>query len=456
MRKTRSSSKNSVSSDNANTGGNMVDSDTVLENKKRGKRNKDLCGFCNDKGSKDDPMITCDLCEVWFHVRCQKNGMDKEMFEQFLILNKMIQNSGTKQVALYFYCDKCILKDSSQVAPNTLKSSQKAIVEEIRQVVTENKLIIENLRDSIMKQEAIASRKSIGDLINPVQCVKNCLPVNRVFTNESTAKESHGHAKRYYPRIVLHPVKKQTHDQSLKDLRWVLTSKVKLRLKVRRTFKEKNGSIKVECEDLRTINIINDSFKVELNGRYRTVPPSLIKPKIKIMGVDENNYLTNDELIDSVISANNLLITGKNLQVRICKRYKNPNSNTETVILEIDPLIAHLLGGRSNIFLGNQRVKIEEHFNVRRCGKCLKFSHSTSECDKKVKLCMQCGSDTHIKAECKNKFCCLNCKDRNEKLQLNLDVEHGILDRDCPSLQDIIKSVKRRTMQIDEEWLNTN
>lgn len=185
--------------------------------------------------------------------------------------------------------------------------------------------------------------------------------------------------------------------------------------------------------------------------------PSMIKPKMRITGVDENNYLTDIELIDSLVNANNLPTYEGKTHIRICKRYVNKNSNSESVILELDPFTAHLLNGSGKIFLGNQRVQIEEYINVRKCGRCLRYPHSTSECDKKGKLCINCGSDQHLRAECQNKPCCANCVERNENLKLNLNVEHNVLDKNCPTLLDIIKSIKRRTIRIDdEEWQNTN
>lgn len=203
MRRGKSKRQDSANSDSA--GVNIADSCAVLEKKKRSRR--DTCAFCHDKAVDEDEMIECDERVSWLHVRCQKNGIDLEMFNSFVALNNLISKSGTKQIVLKFHCDKCTASDSSQNVPSLPKLSQKSIVEEIRSVVHENKQMIEQVRDVMMKQKVIASKKLFCDTLkSDNRAAKRMQSGNRMqeVPNEVIMETP----KEYHPRIVLHPIKK--------------------------------------------------------------------------------------------------------------------------------------------------------------------------------------------------------------------------------------------------------
>lgn len=55
---------------------------------KKGKKDEELrivCAVCRGEDG-DESWVGCDKCEKWFHINCQKNSINKEVFD---LLNKL-------------------------------------------------------------------------------------------------------------------------------------------------------------------------------------------------------------------------------------------------------------------------------------------------------------------------------------------------------------------------------
>lgn len=148
-------------------------------------------------------------------------------------------------------------------------------------------------------------------------------------------------------------------------------------------------------------------------------------------------------MIENICLANDLKDNPK-LEVKCIRRYNKKFGDKETVILEVDPFTHRLLINREFVFIGHQKLKCYDHVNIRRCGKCLRFSHGTQDC-KLDKLCFKCGSNEHNVESCEQEMKCINCCDRNKKYGEAIDIKHNVFDINCPTYCNVVKSVKRRT-----------
>lgn len=100
------------------------------------------------------------------------------------------------------------------------------------------------------------------------------------------------------------------------------------------------------------------------------------------------------------------------------------------------------------VYIGAQRVSVVDYINVRRCGTCYRFNHSTKECDQEAKCCLRCGVSGHLIKDCtKPKPVCCNCSARNKDIideDRKYDENHLSIAKECPSLKELERSIRRR------------
>lgn len=91
-----------------------------------------------------------------------------------------------------------------------------------------------------------------------------------------------------------------------------------------------------------------------------------------------------------------------------------------------------------------QIVGAEYYIGVPRCFKCYSFSNKGDICTDSM-ICGKCGGGDHVSAGCVNgQHSCRNCRVANEKFNLRLNMQHSVLDRDCPCYLEQVKRVLKR------------
>lgn len=63
--------------------------DSAARNVNQAKKNDDKCGKC-EVVIEDNPALKCDICKVWFHIRCQKVPV--------AVYNLMVEEEDGKQL----------------------------------------------------------------------------------------------------------------------------------------------------------------------------------------------------------------------------------------------------------------------------------------------------------------------------------------------------------------------
>lgn len=102
------------------------------------------------------------------------------------------------------------------------------------------------------------------------------------------------------------------------------------------------------------------------------------------------------------------------------------------MVTEVDAITYAEFIANTKIFIGWNRCPVFEHISLTRCFRCCKLGHTAKDCNGDV-VCPLC-SGKHERVACKSlvKKCC-NCNDLKSNLNLNIDVEHTVWDRECHS-----------------------
>ena len=118
------------------------------------------------------------------------------------------------------------------------------------------------------------------------------------------------------------------------------------------------------------------------------------------------------------------------------------------VIIETDPKTFNFLISKeekvNEVHVGWRNCKIYEHMRIRRCFKCGGYNHFSRDCKEKIS-CVSCSGE-HESRECRSNFKkCINCIRANEKYNLNLDINHAAIDRECKCYLKIVETLKTKT-----------
>jgi len=376
----------------------------------RGKK-QDRCSWCKDKGDKYEQWVCCDKCSLWYHLRCQDN-ITEELYNLLNAYNEIMERG------------KDSLKMTTVRMMWTCKTCEKA-------PKTEAQLVADGIQAISRKIDRLTE--------------DTFLSVNRFaalsYSDVAGGANVKQKPREFFPRLIVKPTITQESKISLEDVNKIVMAKG---AKVTKKYVSKDGTIKLDCWDEKSMKLVEEGLKA--NKNYNLELPKMLMPRLKVVNLNEDvNDLDEIELAQSIISQNGLPDSSS---VVVHKRYQNNKTGLYTVIIEVDPLskIQLLRGDYQKVFIATQRAKIYEYVGVRRCGKCLKFSHGTVECQSE-QVCTKCSQTGHVSKDCKNDKHCLNCHEKNLKFpNLKIKSDHIVTDNQCPCYMEIVKNIKGRIM----------
>lgn len=78
---------------------------------------KNICFECNDSGHVHEPWTWCDGCVHWFHVKCQKKEIPKNVFNTLTDLLKLLDKNSqlNEKIFVKILCDRCELTKTVQI-----------------------------------------------------------------------------------------------------------------------------------------------------------------------------------------------------------------------------------------------------------------------------------------------------------------------------------------------------
>ena len=162
--------------------------------------------------------------------------------------------------------------------------------------------------------------------------------------------------------------------------------------------------------------VITDRY----SNKYDVKFPKLAKPKLKIIGADQN--YSNEELKRALIAQNHFISADDKLNIVHSIKMKN---NAWILVVETNGDTLKRILEKGWINLGWKECKVIEdiYIYIRQCKLCFRFDHESNECKHEM-VCVFCGQ-THSGKNCKSTLLqCVNCKYNNHKFQENLNTEH--------------------------------
>lgn len=276
--------------------------------------------------------------------------------------------------------------------------------------------------------------------------VKKCLfrasQYENVLQGESYAAITK--QKKTSPVVVIRPKKQQGSQITKKDIRRNIDPSG---LNISKFRQAHNGAVVIGCEGKDEIIQLQEKLKNNLGEEYNIELPSQKKPKLKIANIDSEDVSMEDDdqsIIDEIIKSNNVEITG-DFHMKILKKSANNYKNID-LILETDPRTHHFLLNLGKIKLGWSRGNVFNHVSILQCYNCFNFGHYAKDC-KSNKVCSKCSEHHQYSyKDCKSQSLkCINCLKLSQSQQLQLNVNHSPLDRNCHCMLKVVSLQNQKT-----------
>lgn len=210
---------------------------------------------------------------------------------------KSIGKNGIKCSA---FCSKEFCKRCARISDydiNVLKHDN------IIFVCNECKVYMKNIMDKMDNMLKIVSKNEMAlcKQEEEIRGILNCVKI--ISERETNNKVKNVNKKKTYakiavkniPPIIIKPNNKQNSEETKAEIK----EKIKpadLALQVRSLTKSSNGSIMIKCTNEESIKKIEDEVKDKLGEKYNVNIPSLVSPKIVVIGIDKE--IKEDELIE--------------------------------------------------------------------------------------------------------------------------------------------------------------
>lgn len=345
------------------------------------------CEECSKHIGRNESFVVCQaFCR---NVYCQK-CTELSKYEMGLLNNKNI----------LFVCDNCqpYIKSVIDKMDNMLK------------VVNENKM-------ALIKQEE--------EIKTIIKHVKN---LSEKETNVLEKKKTNSDMIKNVPPVIVKP--KDNVEQNSEKTKEIIKESIDpadLALQISGVSKSGNGSVVIKCGNEESTKKIESQLKEKLGEKYNINIPSLVAPKIVIIGIDKE--VSENNLLEVVKKQNK--IEGSMKVVKCYERYQHKmqyNAIIETDsklfrnILEVD---------KPSLNVGWNKCAVYDKISVKRCYKCWGYNHMAKDCTKNI-CCPKCSGE-HKLEECNSEILkCKNCIMTIENLGMEINPNHDARDVNCP------------------------
>lgn len=205
----------------------------------------------------------------------------------------------------------------------------------------------------------------------------------------------------------------------------------------------KNGGVIIKCGGQEDAKKVKDTIEKELKNKYVIEDPKKIKPRIRVVGIPQDQSIEN---LCEVIINQNKIDNDEQKSLKII--YTSPIKNNEYYVkVEGDMHVIKSLLQKENISVGWNRCRVFEELGIIRCFNCNKYGHLSKFCTND-NSCPKCAGDHKIK-ECKAEISkCSNCLSVNKNLNLNLEIDHAVWDKNCKCYKRITER-RRNAMDLN-------
>lgn len=231
--------------------------------------------------------------------------------------------------------------------------------------------------------------------------------------------------------VIIKPNKEQESSVTLNQLKQSIDV-ANLGVGLNKVKNKAGGKIILEVEKEKDKTILLNEIQNKLGQFYNVSSVNKKRPKLKIVGLEEQLIQQNENIfIKNLVRQNDLTTSSTSTErIKIIKRYKT-KGDYGSAILEVDPIIHKLLLEKNFVKIGWKTYKIFNYINVIRCFKCWSFNHFAKQCNRDV-VCRICAGK-HRESECQSGIKkCINCIEWvNKSKQLNWNSDHMATDSNC-------------------------
>lgn len=375
------------------------------------------CALCKqikvpNKDTKN-PCFPCDSCKRQICIECSE------------LCSSEIKCMPLQRRVLKFVCIQCRNFELYDILSKSVEDKQK--------IIDSKDEIINLLKEKIKTLEDNAQIKE--------------------FTNESNTNLYAGLKPQFAdvvkqkrePVLIVKPTNNQGSDETKKAIK-SLINPIEIGVNISGIRQASKGTVIIGCESQSDRNLLKTKFADKLGNNYNIEVPKLKCPKIKVININNDDLETNDEdIVDKIIKQNKINCEVHEFNLRILKKIENKKFKNSTVILETDPETHNDLLKKEKLTIGWSRGRLFNHLHVTQCFKCLGFNHVAKACTKTV-TCSICSAENHSHKDCVSDIKkCINCVKAKTKLNLDLDVNHEAVDKNCPCYLRSIKKLNNST-----------
>lgn len=342
------------------------------------------CTKCNEPAEKDEEHYMCDACKNAVHKKCAN------------LTSTEIRCLQLQKRNLKFMCDSCT--NFMSKLPMMLH-------------------LIEDLKKDVEQMK--------GSLVN--QCNENAQ--SRKYSDVIKSKPD--------PVLVVKPIKEQQSKETRSEIRKAIDP-VDIGIAVSQIRQVSKGGIVIGCEKTEDRNILKAKMNEKLGEKYNIAIPSLKKPKLKIVNINNDDISeSEDKIVDTIIKQNKIDSSEKQFHLKLLKVIQNKTRRSSTLILEVDPTTYSSILRNEKITIGWSRGRVYDHVNMVQCFKCYRFNHIAKDCQKNT-ICSLCSGSHNYTTCTSNQKKCSNCSWARTKLNIELDTNHGATDKKCPCYQRLL------------------
>lgn len=305
-----------------------------------------------------------------------------------------------------------------------------------------------NVRTMVMKLLNLIEEQSekIKELEKSVQEVKRNQEGRYVKNDSSTSVIE---KRRSYANLVNEPVlivKPNDGGTSVDTLNEIQNKidPIELAIGIDSIKKIKDGGVVIGCADEKSREVLKKKVMTELGDTCTVNTAQLKNPRVIIVGVEEKVINMEDKDIINALVVQNENTVEDDCKIKVIKKFIT-RKNSGNIVLEVDPEVMKKLMEVEKIHMKYRNCRIYEYFNVIRCFDCGELGHKRNEC-KKGKLCFNCFKKHNRDDECQRKEnpFCINCQNMNTKVNMKLDVNHSIFNKECPCYQRVISTISAK------------
>ena len=185
--------------------------------------------------------------------------------------------------------------------------------------------------------------------------------------------------------IIIKPKNQQESETTKKVIKEKVDIK-KMPMGITKLRKGREGTVILGCETEEEMVNLKVTMQSKLGGKYNVTESVQMKPKIKIINIDgEEMVLEDEELIHTIGKQNNM----EGSHIRIIKRIlqkkgkekSQPKSKKNgAIIIEVDEETHDLIIKKEKLNIGWKKCLAFRHYSVKRCFKCWGFYHIAKNC----------------------------------------------------------------------------